>query len=81
MGLEHIDVCNFSINKNKFKIFLENLRLKYPFDDMMLIMDNLAIHRSNEVRERMDELGFMYSWTPPYSPQYNGSEEVIGIGK
>ena len=29
----------------------------------------------------MDELGFMYTYTPAYSPQYNGIEEVIGIGK
>ena len=29
----------------------------------------------------MDELGFMYTYTPTYSPQYNGIEEVIGMGK
>ena len=65
----------------KFKIFLENLRSKYPFDDIMLIMDNLAVHRSREIRERMDELRFAYAWTPAYSPKFNGVEEVINIGK
>ena len=29
----------------------------------------------------MEELGFMYSWTPDYSPKYNGAEEVIALGK
>jgi len=29
----------------------------------------------------MDEMGFLYSWTPVYSPRYNGIEEVINIGK
>ena len=29
----------------------------------------------------MDELGFLYAYTPVYSPQYNGIEEVINIGK
>ena len=29
----------------------------------------------------MDELGFLYTYTPVYSPQYNGIEEVINIGK
>ena len=29
----------------------------------------------------MNELGFMYTYTPAYSPQYNGIEEVINIGK
>lgn len=81
MGLEQIEVYDSSINKDKFKIFLHNLRSKYPFDDMLLVMDNLAVHRSREVRQRMDELSFAYTFTPAYSPQYNGVEEVINIGK
>ncbi len=81
MGLDHIEVYNNSVNKEKFKIFLHNLRSKYPFDDMVLIMDNLAVHRSREVRERMHELSFPHTFTPAYSPQYNGVEEVINIGK
>ena len=28
----------------------------------------------------MDELGFMYTYTPVHQPQYNGIEELIGIG-
>ena len=81
MGLEHIEVHNNSINKRKFKAFLDNLRSKYPFDDILLIMDNLSLHKSRETRERMDELGFLYTWTPVYSPQFNGIEEIINIGK
>ena len=48
---------------------------------MMLMMDNLSFHKSGDIQERMDELGFHYTYTPAYSPQYNGIEEVIGIGK
>ena len=44
-------------------------------------MDNLGVHKSRETKERMDELGFRYTFTPTYSPKYNGIEEVIGIGK
>ena len=44
-------------------------------------MDNLSFHKSADIRERMDELGFHYSYTPAYSPQYNGIENVIGILK
>ena len=29
----------------------------------------------------MDELGFLYSYTPAYSPQYNGIEEVFSMAK
>lgn len=62
-------------------MFLEALRLKYPFDDILLVMDNLRLHKSDEIKERMDLLGFNYAYTPVYSPAYNGVEEVINIGK
>jgi len=62
-------------------MFLQSLRDMYPFDDIMLMMDNLSFHRSRGTRERMDELSFMYTYTPVYSPAYNGIEEVINIGK
>ena len=42
-------------------------------------MDNLSVHKSFVVRDRMEELGFKCSYTPEYSPQYNGSEEVISL--
>ena len=47
----------------------------------MLVMDNLSVYKSNDVKERMDDLGFLYSYTPAYSPRYNGIEEVFSIAK
>lgn len=44
-------------------------------------MDNLAVHKGNEVKRLMDELGFHYTYTPVTSPMYNGVEEVINMGK
>ena len=80
-GVDHIQVFRNSVTKAKFKIFLEGLRSKYPFDDIMLVMDNLSVHRSNEIKERMEALGFLYTYTPAYSPRYNGIEEVFSIAK
>ena len=80
-GVELVDVYEESINKLKFKLFLQNLRQRNPFNDVMLVMDNLSVHKSGEVKERMEELGFLYTFTPAYSPQYNGIEQVINIGK
>ena len=45
------------------------------------MMDNLSMHKGPDIRGRMDELGFSYTYTPVYSPQYNGIEEVINLGK
>ena len=80
-GLDLMQIYKNSINKNKFKVFLDELRRKYWTDDILLIMDNLAVHRNGEVKKLMDELGFHYAYTPVASPQYNGIEEVIGMGK
>ena len=78
--MDHVQVFPKSINKSKFKQFLQNLRDKFPFEDIILVMDNLSFHKSNAVK-LMDELGFLYTWTPVYSPSYNGVEEVINMGK
>ena len=80
-GVELVDVYKRSINKVKFKEFLEKLRRINEFEDIQLVMDNLSVHKSNEIKDRMNELGFNYAFTPAYSPQYNGIENVIGIGK
>jgi len=38
-GLEHFDVFERSFTKIKWKMFLEDLRNKNPFDDIILVMD------------------------------------------
>ena len=44
-------------------------------------MDNLAVHHSREVVNRMDELGFEYVYTPACSPDLNPIEFVFSIFK
>ena len=44
-------------------------------------MDNLSVHKSREVRERMDELSIAYIFAPAYSPEYNPIEAVFSIFK
>ena len=80
-GVELIMTWPKSVNVMKFKVFLDELRRLNPFDNIILMMDNLAVHRSNHTKERMEELGYRYTWTPRYSPQYNGIEEVWNMSK
>ena len=70
-----------SVNTMKFKVFLDELRRRNPFDNIFIMMDNLAVHRTLESRNRMNLLDFRYSWTPRYSPWYNGIEEVWAMSK
>ena len=67
-GLDHLQIFPNSVNRTKFLFFLDQLRNKFWTDDVLLVMDNLAIHRNREVRERMDDLGFYYTYTPVTSP-------------
>ena len=67
-GVEHMMQSPMSINKATFKLFLHELRQKNLFDDIAIMMDNLMVHKSKEMQERLDELGFVYQWTPVYSP-------------
>ena len=70
-----------SVNKDKFKVFLEQVRANYPFDDICFYMDNLRVHTSKEITERLDELGFAYVFSPAYSLEYNPIETVFSLVK
>ena len=53
-GVDLVSLYKRSVDRDKFKIFLQDLRDKYPFDDLALYMDNLPVHKSLEIRDRMD---------------------------
>ena len=70
-----------SVNRDKFKMFLQEIRDKYPFEDIALYMDNLSVHKSKEITDRMDELGLAYIFGPAYSPDFNPVETIFSIAK
>jgi len=70
-----------SVDIPKFKVFLEELRERYWADDICLYFDNLAVHRSNVVKERMNELSFAWIFSPAYSPDLNPIESCFSIAK
>ena len=51
-GIEKTMIFKRSVNVSRFKVFLEELRAAWPFDNMLLCMDNLSLHHNVEVRER-----------------------------
>jgi len=44
-------------------------------------MDNLSVHRSNAVKDRLNEMSIPYIFGPPYSPDYNPIELIFSIAK
>ena len=65
----------------KFLSFLDELRVNNPFTDMMICMDRLSTHTSLATRRRMDELGFLYTYTSTVTPMQNPIEEVFAMAK
>ena len=70
-----------SINIDKFKIYIEELRARYFFDDICIYFDNLSVHISNAIKERLDELSIAYIYSPVYSPDLNAVEFVFSMAK
>ena len=46
-----------------------------------MFFDNLKVHTSNDVMERLEELSIPYVLSPTYSPDFNGIESVFSIFK
>ena len=59
-GIDLTMTFDNSVNILKFKEYLDELRRIYFFDDICIYMDNLSVHRSREIRDRMDDLYFGY---------------------
>ena len=70
-----------SVNKWKFKMFANGLRESFTNDKICIYFDNLAVHRSRDVREELDNLQIPYIFCPPYSPDCNPIESVFSIYK
>lgn len=54
------------------QVLLPVLRRTKP--DAVLVLDNLAAHKTAEVRARLDRSGFAYRYLPSYSPDLNPIE-------
>ena len=54
------------------RVLLPELRRVRP--DAVLVMDNLAAHKTPEVRTLLDRAGFAYRYLPSYSPDLNPIE-------
>ena len=65
----------------KFKEWLRKLREQNGDDKILLFMDQLNVHRSDDSKEIYRELGFRWCFNVAYSPQYNPIELTFAIVK
>jgi transposase len=76
-GQEHYRIFENSVNIQKFKQYLQELRNLNGEDKIALFMDNLSAHRSEKSKAEMARLGFRCIFNVPYSPEFNPIEFVF----
>lgn len=69
-----------SYDSDSFVSFLEELVPKLPTiagKENILVMDNVAFHKTMAVRSLLYDLGIKFMYTPPYTPMLNPIEELF----
>jgi transposase len=69
-----IHFCNYLIN------LFTTLRSKGMYD-VILIMDNVGFHKTDEVKNLIETSGFAFMYLPPYSPFLNPIENMFSKWK
>jgi transposase len=64
-------------NKVVFEAYVERVLAPTLRSGQVVVMDNLSAHKSEEVRELIEERGCEVLFLPPYSPDYNPIEEAF----
>ena len=80
-GIEKVMIFDHSVDKWKFKMFIQTLREECNNEKICIYFDNLAVHRSKDVRDELDNLKIPYIFCHPYSPDCNPIESVFSIYK
>ena len=70
-----------SINAEKFLSFLDRLKEHMSCPEFGLFFDNLIVHKTKAVVERMKELKITPIYNIPYSPDFNGIESFFSLLK
>jgi len=60
-----------------FEAYLQRTLLPTLGEGDVVVMDNLSVHKSERVRELIEEAGAHLLYLPPYSPDFNPIEEAF----
>jgi transposase len=77
-GKKYFKIIDGPVNASIFQEFISNI----PWSrETTLIMDNVAFHKSQVVKEKMNQRGFLPLFIPPYSPDCNPIENIFSVVK
>ena len=73
-GIEHTQIFEKSVNTEKFLEYISRLRATSPFDLIAIFMDNMTVHKTIVVKDKLIELKIEALYNVPYMPDYNPCE-------
>jgi len=73
-------MLTFNRARIPFNDFISSLMNPYP-GPHVLVMDNVSIHKSQQLAQMCHERGVMLEFLPPYSPDFNPIEEAFSAIK
>lgn len=66
-----------AVNATVFEAYLEQAFLPYLRPGQVVVMDNLAAHKGERVKEMIEHRGCELMYLPAYSPDFNPIEEAF----
>lgn len=60
-----------------FEVYLRKMLVPALRKGDVVVMDNLSVHKSERVRELIEDAGAQVLYLPPYSPDFNPIEEAF----
>lgn len=80
-GIVSYKLSDEAFNTTSYFSFLEETLYKLPKEVKVILMDNVAFHKSHRVRSLVESFGKNILFIPPYSPRCNPIEEVFAMLK
>ena len=73
-GIEAYVIHPRSIKREQYVEFLHKLRDRYAEGEIVLLVDNLSVHKTKEAKKAYADLNITPVYNVPYSPEFNGIE-------
>ena len=75
--VEHLKITTGAINQKSYISWLRKLRQKCPENDLVLFIDNLAVHKTAAVMQAYSELDITPVFNSTFSPDYMPIEIIF----
>jgi transposase len=75
-GIENWKIKKGSVKGDDLLEFFDQTN-KDTIKNKTLVLDNARSHHRKDVKEKLNKLGIVGKWLPPYSPELNPIEEVF----